>query len=249
MDYILDDDGLEQLRRFSAPDSLLAFDYDGTLAPIVSDPTQARMPAHTRALLERLARKFPLAVVSGRGRSDVARLLDGVKVVEVVGNHGFEGGDALSDAYLRTVAGWRQTLEQELATLPGVSVEDKRYSLAVHFRHAPDPESARRRIAAVAETLAGARLIGGKAVVNVVPEDAPHKGDALLALQKRLGSPRVLYVGDDDTDEDVFRLKRSADFLCIRVGQSDRSAAEYFIADQAEIDRLIQVLLDFSMAA
>jgi trehalose 6-phosphate phosphatase len=82
-------------------------------------------------------------------------------------------------------------------------------------------------------------------VVNLVPERAPHKGDALLALRAKEGADTALYVGDDITDEDVFELDQPGRLLSIRVGQSKRSAAAYFLRNQREIDVFLDRLVKF----
>src|SRR5262245_9730135 len=80
----------ELLRSFLQAKVLLAFDYDGTLAPIVTDPDQAYMRESTRNLLDHVARAYPCVVISGRARADVASRLGGAPVRDVVGNHGSE---------------------------------------------------------------------------------------------------------------------------------------------------------------
>lgn len=231
------------LQRIARRNTLLAFDYDGTLAPIVADPSAAYMRDETRERLLQLARICPVAVITGRSRQDVMRLLSGVPLIEIIGNHGFECDGARPEQYVRRVREWRERLQAELDALPGVHVEDKRYSLAVHFRASPEPAHARSRIDAAAALLEDARLVGGKSVLNIVPQEAPHKGSALLRLQARLNSPQVLYLGDDDTDEDVFQLEKSDALIGVRVGASPHSAADYYLDDQQEVDRFLEVLL------
>jgi trehalose 6-phosphate phosphatase len=85
------------------------------------------------------------------------------------------------------------------------------------------------------------RVVAGKLVVNVVPERAPHKGDALLALREK-ERPTAIYVGDDVTDEDVFVLDEPGALVSARIGRSVRSAAPYYLRDQREMDTLLEVL-------
>jgi trehalose 6-phosphate phosphatase len=88
-----------------------------------------------------------------------------------------------------------------------------------------------------------ARVFGGKDVVNVVPRRAPHKGTALETERIRLGCARAIYVGDDETDEDVFALRRPERFLTIRVGRIRSSRADFCIRSQEDVDALLQELL------
>lgn len=244
MKPLLDVEGRRALATFLQPRSLIALDFDGTLAPIVSRPDQARMSAATQALLTRVVRRYPVVILSGRARSDALHLLGGVPVLEVIGSHGVEISSRGGTRFLARVAQWRERLVERLRELRGVAIEDKRYSLAVHYRHADDPAAAREQVERASAGLEGARLVGGKAVLNLVPSEAPHKGTALLAACERLGCARALFVGDDDTDEDVFALGDDARVFAIRVGESPTSAAPWFLRDQSEIDRLLEILLE-----
>ncbi len=243
MKDILETGQLGVLASFSQRDTLLAFDYDGTLSPIVADPSAAFMRPSTRSLLVELAHRYSIAVISGRSRMDAMRLLEGVPLTEIIGNHGFECAGVRPEQYVRLVAEWRSNLASRLSYLDGAVIEDKRYSLAVHYRHCADLARARQAVHDAAMQLDQARLIGGKAVLNVVPRHAPDKGVALQRLQQKLDCPRALYVGDDDTDEDVFVFGEPGRLLGIRVGISDESDAAYFIKDQPTIDTLLQTIL------
>jgi trehalose 6-phosphate phosphatase len=228
------------LSRFAG---LVALDFDGTLAPIVADRTRARMRARTCTLLSHVAARFPVAVVSGRARADVASRLPGVHVRWVIGNHGLEP-EIESPALARYEREMRDVLARVAPLLGGVDIEDKRYSLALHYRGARDAPSAQRAIvAAVAREAPHVRVILGKAVVNVVPAGAESKGDAVARLLRETGVKRALYVGDDDTDEDVFE-RASESLLCVRVGRDRGSAAPWYVRDQREMDALLRVLVD-----
>jgi len=231
------------LQQFAWSKVLLAFDYDGTLAPIVSRPERAVMRASTRQLLEDLIQLYPCIVISGRAQSDSLRRLHGVGVHEIVGNHGIEPWHA-TNRLAELVAGWRPLLEERLAPLRGVKVEDKVFSLAIHYRQSREKKEARAAILSAVAALGDVRLIGGKQVVNVLPQGAPHKGIALERERARLKCDTAIYVGDDETDEDVFALDQPGQLLSIRVGQRRASAAAYYIENQREIDKLLAALLD-----
>jgi trehalose 6-phosphate phosphatase len=181
-------------------------------------------------------------VLTGRSRLDALRFLDGVPVLEVIGSHGLETAGSALTRVLAQVEAWRAQLAHRLRALAGVDIEDKRYSLAVHYRHAPDP-AAKDLIGAAAGELKGARIVGGKKVVNVVPEDAPDKGAALLAACRRLGCDRAVFVGDDVTDESAFAAAPPERVFTIRVGKAPESAAAYYLRAQEEIDALLELLL------
>jgi trehalose 6-phosphate phosphatase len=228
---------LEALARAEA---LVAFDFDGTLAPIVSRPELAVMRPRTRKLLVAVSRHYPCLVLSGRSRADLGRLLRGVGLAGMVGNHGGEPQSGRSPG--RSAADrWGNELERRLVGL-GVQVERKGGSVAVHYRRAPRKRAARLAILGVAGSIRGARLMRGKQVVDVLPLKSPGKGVALQRAAARLGCSRVLYVGDDRTDEDVFELDWP-ELVAVRIGRRRGSKATYFLRRQPEIDRLLAALL------
>jgi trehalose 6-phosphate phosphatase len=221
---------------------LLAFDFDGTLAPIVDDRSAAEMRKRTATLLAEACTLYPCAVISGRSQKDVAARLQGAAVEHVVGNHGLEPGTELTSFAEKTACA-APLLRRALAPLTGVEIEDKRYSLAVHFRRVRHKGAARSAIEeAVAALPLRMRIIPGKQVVNVVPDGAPNKGDALIQLRTLAKADTALYVGDDITDEDVFQIDQPGRLLTVRIGASRSSAAAYFLRDQKEIDDVLAEL-------
>jgi trehalose 6-phosphate phosphatase len=240
--YLFSRANRDLLATFARSNVLLAFDFDGTLAPIVGSPAAAALRESTRRLLKRTCRLYPCAVISGRARDDVRRRLRGVKVRRVVGNHGAEPS-ARAESLRRRVRKWLPVVRSHLSGHAGVIVEDKQFSLSVHYRNAPNRSAARQAIHTVACSLDDARIVGGKLVVNLMVPDAPHKGLALERERQRLACDAALYVGDDRTDEDVFRFAQDDRLLSVRVGQRRMSMARCYIADQQEIDRLLRRLV------
>lgn len=226
------------LHSLAAQDTLLAFDFDGTLAPIVDDPASPAMRPQTRHLLAQVAQLYPSVVISGRPEQDVLRLLAGVTVWYVIGNRGLYPPAALERVSV-DVARWEAALQDRVGRIDGVIIENKGVSLAVHYRRAADRERARAAIAEAAAALGQVRVVHGKEVVNFLPEDAPNKGRSLDRVRRHLGCAATLYVGDDETDEDAFRLEG---VVGVRVGECEGSAAAYCIADQEEVDDLLQQL-------
>jgi len=234
--------GNEVARRVARDRALLVFDFDGTLAPIVEDRAQATMRSETRALLRATALLYPCAVISGRMRSDVAARVSDVPLVAVIGCHGAEAGFGPLDRSLqRRVASWRGELERALRGCAGIEIEDKRFSIAVHTRRARSRPEAERRVRSAAAMLDGAVVFGGHAVVNVLPEDAPTKGDAVRQLCERFGTRIAMYVGDDRTDEEAFRAEVVG--MSILVGGERDSSAGYRLADQSHVDALLCALV------
>ncbi len=232
----------EVLEQFVWSNALFAFDYDGTLAPISVDPEGARMRPQTRTLLAALTGVAPVVVISGRARTDALQRLDGVPVFEVIGSHGLEPGPG-TDRYRAEVRGWLPALTRAVAPFTGVTIENKAFCVAVHYRKARAKRDVRAAVARTVAHLGGARIVGGKQVVNVLPADAPHKGVALAQQRSRLHCETAIYVGDDETDEDVFTLDEVGRLLTIRVGAKRDSAASYCIPNQRCINVLLRTLL------
>jgi trehalose 6-phosphate phosphatase len=243
MRHLLSRENEEVLAQLAFSRVLLAFDFDGTLAPIVAERDCAEMRDDTAELFVRVCSLYPAAVISGRAERDVAERLRGAEVKYVVGNHGLEPGARLEE-YEADMQKARESLERTLAGHAGIDLEDKRYSLAVHYRRARLKRTAREVIRnAVAALPVPMRILPGKMVINIVPERAPNKGDALLSLRRVEQADIAFYVGDDMTDEDVFELDQPGRLLGVRVGESLNSAASYYLRNQREIDRLLSRLI------
>jgi len=234
------DRALETLARAAV--LLVATDYDGTLAPIVEDPAQARPIRESLVALRALA-SLPhthVAVISGRSLSDLAALggLDGP--VLLVGSHGSE----FDQDFVRTLSpgqtALRQRVLEELRRISrraaGFRVEAKPASVAFHFRSVSDAEAA----AAVAELLDGAarwegvHVKHGKKVVELAVVHT-SKGDAIDTLRHRVGAAAVLYLGDDVTDEDAFARLQGPD-VAVKAGPGETAAA-YRVDDPVEVAR------------
>lgn len=251
--------GAAELRRlvrseFSVHrDIVLGVDFDGTLSPLARRPALARLPAATRGLLERLAGnpRVLLAVVSGRRLSDITRRV-GLGGLHYSGNHGLEirgPGLAWRHPAARKAAGLLRRLAARLARLPGdfpgVQLENKGLSLSVHYRQL-DPALApalRRFVAGELRSFSGSLALSqGKMVWEIKPRVRWNKGHALLRIARaRRRSGLVLFIGDDRTDEEGFRvLGRRA--VTVRVGPVRRSRARFILRRQAEVLPLLRFL-------
>lgn len=235
---------------------VIGLDYDGTLTPITDRPDQARLAEATRTLLRRLAERFPTAVISGRSLADVRDLV-GVESLYYSGNHGYElqrPGRApelhpSADGFLADLTGVAEQLAQPLAALPGAWLEDKRYTLTVHYRGLAQQDVP--RLAAELERVLAGRdglaLHDGKKVFEIRPRLDWDKGKAIGWLLQALHLPpaatAVLYVGDDVTDEAAFAAV-SEHGVGIRVGQNDTpSAARYALSDSEQVRELLERLV------
>jgi trehalose 6-phosphate phosphatase len=238
-------------------------DYDGTLAPIVPNPEDARMSEAMRATLMALARRYPVALVSGR---DVA-VLEGFAPLEGVyyaGSHGFDisgpGGRAWQHeegkALLPELDAAERELGEALAGLPGARLERKRFSVAVHWRQVEEarvPE-VERALDAVLARHPRLRKGGGKKVFEVQPDIDWHKGRAVQWLLRALGleGERVLpvYVGDDLTDEHAFEALKGKGLGLVVRGEVEReTAGDYALEDTEEVRRFLEWMVERSGGA
>ena len=242
MRHILAKCHISTLNAFATSNVLVAFDYDGTLAPISSNPERAPMRARTRRLLTAVADRYPCIVISGRARSDLVKWLSGVPVWHLTGNHCLEPW-AEDAAYAARVARWERQLAHRLEQYSGIEIENKTYSLTVHYRHARPRRPALSAVQLALNALRGARLIRGKEAISVLPRDSVHKGDALQRSRRLLHCDLAIYVGDDDTDEDAFNASSTGRVLGVRIGSKLRSKARYYLKDQLEIDTLLHKLI------
>jgi trehalose 6-phosphate phosphatase len=246
MSLLFSQAGLERLDEIAGPGLLCAFDFDGTLAPIVPQPDQARLPAEIRAHLLALASHAPVAIITGRSVDDIRHRL-AFEPDFIIGNHGMEGVPGWEEHAVRHAdlcAGWRAQLERTLAAGfdPGIRIEDKRFSLSVHYRLAADRIATEAQLEQLFTRLQPQpRVVWGKLVFSLMPEDAGHKGSALEQLMAMTQARGAIYVGDDITDEDVFRLRRP-DLLSVRIEHAPQSAAEFHVPHPEDIIRLLEEL-------
>jgi trehalose 6-phosphate phosphatase len=231
---------------------LLAFDFDGTLAPIVARPADARMPVATLRRLRLVSRHLPVAVISGRALDDLRRLV-GIDSVHLVGNHGAEDPHVPQPPQLRSAldgARARLHLAADELMRAGVTVEDKGASMALHYRSARDRLAAQAAIDRALQPLEpGVQVFGGKLVINVVAAAADDKAASLRRVAARAGVQAVVYLGDDVNDESVFAAK-DPHWLTVRVGaDAARSEARYFVESPRELPRLLDRILSLIEAA
>jgi trehalose 6-phosphate phosphatase len=199
--------------RGCLPDVLVALDFDGTLAPLVTDPQQSRPVPGTVAVLRAVAATgAQVAVITGRDASTVIRLggLDDVPGIVVAGLYGIEtwhDGDLVTPDTPETIAVLRERLPRALAhdgADPELWVEDKRLSLVVHARRATDPDAALETVREAVHQLAGELGLEVHPGRDVLELRLPgyDKAGAL----RRLAADRagVLYVGDDLGDLPAF---------------------------------------------
>ena len=234
---------------------IFLFDFDGTLAPIAADPSRAGLPEASRAALAHLAgsSRVALGIVSGRKIADL-RSLVGLKNIYYIGSHGLEwmppGGRRQLRAtplQCRRMRRLASQLQHALRDIPGILVEPKVASVAVHYRKA----NARDVRMAIAEVQRAARqhtprprLLKGKKVIELLPPGTRSKGatvKTLLSHLRRRRLPLTVYLGDDVTDETVFRCLGKKDFSVL-VGRPRRTRARFYLRSPGQVRRFLKQL-------
>ncbi|HLE00029.1 MAG TPA: trehalose-phosphatase [Bdellovibrionota bacterium] len=248
VEYLFSRANIQILESLCFTETLYAFDFDGTLAPIVAKPDTAKMSSETESLFKRVSATVPTAVISGRSLRDLQpRIPPGAKYL--VGNHGLEGlpgASAIRELHEMCNA-WKAVLNPWLKENPdpGIMLEDKGFSLAIHYRNSRAKKLARENITEILQSIdEHAKIIPGKLVFNVVPARGPHKGLALNRVIVHSKARFGFYIGDDHTDEDVFSINENR-LMTVRIGRSKKSQARYYLRRQSEINELLRLILRF----
>ena len=238
-------DDLARLAR--VPQLLVATDYDGTIAPIVSDPMRAVPDRENVVALRSLANldQTHVGVISSRALRDLAALSRLPQEIHLVGSHGSEFDVDFALQMDAATQQRRDDLGEALAEIarryPGTSLEQKPASVAFHFRNAA-PESiedAVKEVEALAATDSNLTYHIGKMVCEVGVM-ATSKGKALDTLRANVSAMAVLYVGDDITDEDAFGVLAGPD-VGVKVGEGETTAA-HRIGDTEDVSLMLSTL-------
>lgn len=249
----------DALRELAAtPRLLVALDFDGTLAPEVDEPEEARAIPAARAAVERLL-ALPdtrVAFISGRALGSLQHVTQATPETLLVGSHGVEyrldadgDGDPLEPHELERVQLLRDVLDAAVADIDQVWLEHKPAGFAVHSRLAtPDDAERAQRVARARaeERLDGLTVRGGKNVLEFSVR-AANKGEAVEHLRRYTHADAVFFAGDDVTDEDAFRVLGDGD-LGLKSGPGD-TAARFRVGGPDEVARVLEQLAALREAA
>lgn len=234
----------EDLARIAGQALLIASDFDGTLAPIVARPEDARGNERALASLQRLTAHagFTVAIVSGRGLEDLERLASAVPGAVLIAEHGsVRSGDVVAPN--PGIPELESVLRAIVDPIEGAIVEVKRQSVAFHYRLVSEAEAkdALSRLTDFVATRPALRVTEGKKVfeMSLASRD---KGDAVLELAAEMGAKAILFIGDDITDENVF-ARLGANDLGVKVGDGPTSA-RHRVEDVEAVADLLDGLSD-----
>jgi trehalose 6-phosphate phosphatase len=235
---------------------LFFFDYDGTLAALAPTPGKARLRPAVRRLLMQLTRRkaCSVGIISGRPLHQIQKLV-GLRELVYVGNHGLEvkngnGNWIHPQAKNKRKALHRlaQDLRKSLHGIPGVLIEDKGVTLSVHERRVASDRrtEVHRKVRTLLKTryrTADFLIHKGHRVLEIRPRVHWGKGHAVKLLEDQAPKRSILfYIGDDTTDEDVFRAMPGRG-IGVHVGPRRTSWAPYYLRNQREIQPLLKKLV------
>lgn len=245
----------EVWRRAKGRRLLLLLDFDGTLCEFQADPQAVRLPESRRSILERLQQRATVGIVSGRRLADVRERCE-LNGLIVAGLHGLEI-DGLGESYVHpdldatgsAIAGIATGLRARAEGIPGVFVEDKGLSVALHFREAApgDQRTAVELFTAVSAPFIESgrlRVMRGSFVLELLPNIDWNKGDAVRWITehvcRREGETFVVYIGDDVTDQDAFAAVEGDG---LPIAASDRVNAHTRLDGPAGVERFLAALI------
>lgn len=231
----------------------LCLDFDGTLAPLVEHPDDARLPSETRRYVQRLGDNpaVDVAVISGRALEDVRSRVD-VDGLSYAGNHGLELQQG-EDVWVHPdVEEHRPTLERtvdriegELAAIPGSSVEDKYATVTVHYRRAGTDASSLviATVQDIVEREARLTMAVDNQTVEIRPDIEQRKGHAVTRLVDVESGTGIIYCGDAQTDVDAFETLASLPNETIEISVGDNLPARgYHLDSPSEVQSFLQWL-------
>lgn len=232
-------------------------DVDGTLLDIADTPDAVRVDTALLDLIARLYRESggAMALVSGRAISDLERLLGALRL-PLAGQHGLERRDATGRLWIHAAppaakCAIKEALAPVLARHPGLLLEDKGLTLALHYRLAPQLASyAHRLMVRLANDAdAGLEVQRGKCVVEVKPSDV-DKGTAVAEYisESPFKGRRPVFIGDDLNDEHGFAEVNKLNGISIKVGKGG-SCARYRLPDVAAVRRWLGKALEGNKCA
>ncbi|MCL4503259.1 MAG: trehalose-phosphatase, partial [Deltaproteobacteria bacterium] len=251
-------DHLEEIiRKLLGKRPVIFLDYDGTLTPIVDRPEDAVLADDVRQTLRDLAEHCTVAVISGRDLPDVRKLVD-LENIYYAGSHGFDiaGPEGkriehqLGKDYLPVLDEAEKSLKDLLEDkISGVQVERKKFSIAIHYRRVKEDKVAEveKAVDKVKKEHARLRQSSGKKIFELQPDIDWNKGKAILYLLEQLplddSGALPLYVGDDTTDEDAFKVlgDRGLGFGVQRGKKA--TAARYLLRNPAEVEQFLRALI------
>ncbi len=243
-------------RLLSAPEVELFLDYDGTITPIRLTPAEAVLSPDTIQIMRELINlpKVRVTIVTGRSMKDIRSILP-FENIRIVANHGFhmylDGEEWIHPDAELSVLNMQQTkeeLQHLLEPYKGIFVEDKKYTLSIHYRNAlvrDIPEITKITQKTALSFNEKFIITEGKEVMEIRPPVNWGKGHAVSKILKAHKYPALslkVYIGDDMTDEDAFQVLKSTG-ITIHVGKTNETMAQYYVSDVDEVLQILKMII------
>jgi len=238
----------------------LFLDYDGTLTPIVKNPSEAVLSEEMRTVLTDCSKMIPVAIISGRDLDDLKKLVN-IRNMIYGGSHGFRitgpGGLYMEHPDSEKILPGLNSIEDRLHKLfdnkiAGIKIERKRYAIAVHYRNVAEEYVSHiiREVEKIIGQSPGFRKGGGKKVIEVRPDVDWHKGRAIGWLLERPefnnGERSIpIYIGDDLTDEDVFENLPESGIGILAGFHGGKTSARYSLKNVYQVRLFIEMLSNY----
>ena len=249
----------EILNRLGERTLAIFLDYDGTLTPIVEDPKKAALSDKARKVINRLAKYYLVAIISGRDLEDVYKMV-GIDDIAYAGSHGFDiiGPSGkyrdwhIGGPFLPVLKSAEKELRTVLKDIRGARVERKRFAISTHYRQVESTSinTLEQRFDLVLLHHPELRKTTGKKVFELRPNIEWDKGRALLHLLEAFynDSGRVLpvYIGDDTTDEDAFRAIIDLGVAIAVYNETYPTIAHYALRDPHEVVDFLQEIAEYA---
>ena len=245
---------LKHLDKIKNKKLILLLDYDGTLTPIVSRPELAVLSDDMRDVLKRIAKRYPLAIISGRSLDDVRDMVN-VDGIYYAGNHGFEISNDRklmhpeAEKTKPVIAEICERMQEKLGYIKGSIVENKGVTASVHYRMVSDDdfiemEKIFNEVIVPYVEKGGIKITHGKKVFEIRPNIEWDKGKAVEFVIDAIGKKGTpVYIGDDRTDEDAFTALKDKGITVLVSEKIKETNAEYYLRNVDEVKSFLEGLL------
>ena len=248
-------------RKLQSKQVCIFLDYDGTLTPITKTPQQAILSKEMKRTLKILAQNphCILIVISGRALSNLKKMIR-LKNIIYIGSHGLEFGDLhtafsipISLKYKTILKQIKNKLSDKLANIKGILIEDKKFSLCLHYRSVNKKnilitKNIFKQVVATYKAQQKLRVLTGKKILEIIPDTFWNKGKFvslildLLQTIFKLDHIIPLYIGDDITDEYAFSALKNRG-ITIFVGKPKQTQAKYYLKNPVEVKALLKKIV------
>lgn len=245
--------------RIDKKSPILLLDFDGVLSAIAPTPDEATISDGNKGLIDKCSSHFPVVIITGRSLKDIKGKV-GLKKILYVASHGLEWEEndkcrtkSISHTVINSINLAKEKIKPLINLYPGAVFEDKPFTISTHYRlMSPKLVGAfKKEMNFLLEPIIKEnklRLDHNLMTFELRPEVNWDKGDSVLwaesYLNKKIGKIHMpIYIGDGLTDEDAFTAMKG-NGITIRVGKSEKSAANYYLKSQKQVSKFLSWLVE-----